>query len=124
MDVWVALVILAIIMDLGVICMAVYSLWGLQRLSRQSMDAVGWMQGNQTSIISELIAHRTLAETGNQIIAGQMLAHSNAHDARNEPPLHMVTMPPQQPEPMQGPHESPEIVFGEEDMIPPLPGQE
>ena len=76
---------------------------------------------NLGMIVSELLAHRTLAETGNQAIAGMMLQHSNCHDARaGQRPTPLVT-PPQEDGP--GPHVGAEVLWGgdeEGEMHPPI----
>lgn len=99
------------------------SMKGSSRVTEVALDQLRHLQKDQTTIISELLAHRTLAETGNYHIAGQMLSHSNAHDERD---LGNVYAPPEPDNelPIQGPHVSPELMFGEEGEEPPLPGQE
>jgi hypothetical protein len=97
------------------------ALWLIYRLCQQAMFAQQRSQRDTSSIVSELLAHWTLAETGNQVIAGQMLAHSNAHGMRTELP--QVWTPTQEfPGNEIGAHESPEIQVGvEEDIEIPAP---
>jgi len=76
---------------------------------------------NLGMIVSELLAHRTLAETGNQAIAGMMLQHSNCHDARAGQRPTPVVAPPQEDGP--GPHVGAEVLWGgdeEGEMHPPI----
>ena len=78
-------------------------------------------------ITSELLAQRTLAETGNAALAGMMLQHSNAHDNREQqpPPVNRATPVIQPPEDTtQGPHVDAEMLYGGEEegeMHPPRP---
>lgn len=84
-------------------------------LGRALMRFLEKAQRDQSVIVSELLAHRTLAETGNQVIAGQILAHSNAHAARTEMP--QVWTPPQPEREELQPHESNTMEIGvDEDM--------
>lgn len=84
-------------------------------------------QQNQTAVISELLAHKTLAETGNMHVAGQMLQHSDALNWRSQmsQPHPENNVHPSEEELPLGPHESPEILFGQDDDNEvPLPGEE
>ena len=104
----------------------------LLRRNVKQADAAGTMwallaehnqqaQQNVSMIVSELLAHRTLAETGNQAIAGMMLQHSNCHDARAGQRPTPVAAPPQEDTP--GPHVGAEVLWGgdeEGEMHPPI----
>ena len=96
-------------------------------LTQRVLDNLTAMQQSQTTIVSELLAHRTLAETGNMHIAGAMLQHSNAHDFRAQAGGDLFT-PASAAAPesgLPGPHESGEMMFGEEEEFePPRPGAE
>lgn len=83
------------------------------------------MQQSQTAVISELLAHKTLAETGNMHVAGQMLQHSDALSWRQQmAQAHPENdVQPSEEELPMGVHDSPEILFGEEEEVP-LPGDE
>jgi hypothetical protein len=122
MDTWLPLSLLAAVIVLS--GLSYVALLLVYRVTNRAMAQVERMQRDQSNIVGELIAHRTLAETGNAQIAGQMLAHSNAHDVRAEIPE--VFAPPAEtpdPEIPAAPHVSPEVVFGEEEIgAPPLPG--
>ncbi|MFH0981819.1 MAG: hypothetical protein V2A79_09800 [Planctomycetota bacterium] len=68
-------------------CLAGLAAWLVYRFSSRLLAGLEKAQRDQSVIVSELLAHRTLAETGNQAIAAQILAHSNAHGARTEVPV-------------------------------------
>lgn len=97
---------------------------GMGRTNGQLCLFLDKSQRDHATIVSEMLAHKTLTETGNQFLAGQMLQHSNAHDFRAAPPIEPIRPP--EPEPTQGPHDSPELMFGEDldEMTPPGRGEE
>ena len=95
------------------------------RLSGRMLAALERLQRTQSMVIRDLIALRTRTDTGDTALANQQLIHSNAHDTRMNdmpwtPPMdgnEEVIIP-------QGPHISPEIMFGDDDTQPPFPGEE
>lgn len=84
------------------------------------MGQVRALQKDQATIIGELIAHRTLEATGSQLVASQMLQHSNAHDLREDDQFTVgkVQEPPE-PELPISPHVADDFMLGEDE--PPLP---
>lgn len=104
--------------------MGIVGLVLLYKLAMRAMNQTESMQRDHGSIISELLASNTVKETNDQFTAGQILGHSNAHDARKvTPPIPDSFMPDTTELP--GPHESPHIQYGlEDDMSPPNPGDE
>jgi len=125
MNTWLPLSLLAVVVLLSALSYVGFLL--LYRLTRAMLNQLRVFQRDQNAIVSELLAHRTLAETGNQFIAGQMLQHSNAHDMRAGQPRETYGEPPIDEEdelPITGPHESPEIMYGDDEMQVPLPGEE
>lgn len=112
---------------IGMVLPWIVVLWALRLQSKIYSDlsrTIDRTTSNQNAIVSEVLSHKTLAETGDRFIAGEMLRHSNAHDFRqNQPP----EPPPLKLEDAQGPNLSPEFQLGGEDFetfTPPTPGEE
>jgi len=111
---------------LGMILPWIVVLWALLTVARTNGQLCIFLyksQRDHSTIVSEMLAHKTRLETGNDFLAGQMLQHSNAHDFRAAPPAEPARPP--EPDPPQGPHESPELMFGEDldEMTPPGQGE-
>jgi hypothetical protein len=98
-------------------------------VSKMLLDQLDRASRSQVTIISELLAHKTMVTTGDKFIAGQMLQHSNAADFRAAVAQPPMRVPPvdKPPEPQaQGPHVNLEELYGgdEEDLNVPKPGEE
>jgi hypothetical protein len=79
------------------------------------------LQRDQNVLLSEILARRTLEETGNVSFAGQMLAHSNAHGMRTEMPqvwMPQVWTPPEPIAPREElqTHEEHAVLLGDMDL--------
>lgn len=85
------------------------------RLCARVMGSLERLQHDTHSIVSELLASRTLADTGNYHLAGDLLRHSDAHDRRGASPF-TVPAAPEPPFPVAL-HESPQYELAD-DMLP------
>jgi hypothetical protein len=85
------------------------------RITAQLLRSLAQLSRDQSSLVSELVAHRTMADTGNYQLAANVLQHSDAHDHRQVPRIHV-------PEPVEeklplAPNQSPEFRMAD-DLLP------
>jgi len=116
---WLALSLLAAVIVLA--ALSYLAIFLVYRLAGRAMAAQHKAQEDLSSIVSELLAHRTLADTGNLHLAGSILQHSDLHDHRRMPPIH-IPEPPEEPMPRAG-NESPTFEMTD-DLIPQEPARE
>lgn len=106
MDIAISLSLLAAIVILSVLGICL-----MYRLCGRCLDAQEAMRRDVHMITSQLMAARTLAETGNIHIPSKILDHSNAYDMRGQ----MPEVPTPEAEPADDEvNRSPDVVMGDE----------